>query len=37
MPGKDAKPKITRHWALSGFYLLVLMGITLFGLSLIHI
>ena len=31
MPGKDAKPKITRHWALSGFYLLVLMGITLFG------
>ena len=31
MPGKDAKPKITRQWALSGFYLLVLMGISLFG------
>jgi thiol:disulfide interchange protein DsbD len=29
--GKDAKPQIIRHGALSGFYLLVLMGMFLFG------
>lgn len=31
MTGKDAKPQFTRHWALSGFYLLMMMGIFLFG------
>ena len=31
MTGKDAKPQFTRHWALSGFYLLMLMGVFLFG------
>ncbi|MCH1610695.1 MAG: thioredoxin family protein [Luminiphilus sp.] len=31
MTGKDAKPQFTRHWALSGCYLLMLMGIFLFS------
>ena len=31
MTGKDAKPTIIRQRAVSGFSLLVLMGITLFG------
>ena len=30
MTGKDAKPLVTRQWALSRFYLLVLVYISLF-------